>query len=240
MTQKKQFEYEKGPRPDENRPTVDGSDESGSPDEPDMPDPLDESSGGRGRSVVVAGLAFGAAAFAGVFALMYQLAAMMDVMGAFSVEEGPSRTVIAGLTNLASHGATIEVDGEPIEAGIAVTPMSGLSSHVSALIPPVVLFAAGYLLVRHVRLETRQEGALAVGSLVASYAVLTVGLATRSRWAPEGGIDDQTETIAVATDFLTVLTVTRTALVFAVLGAGIAALPRVLEAVPIESSGNPD
>ncbi|WP_137291109.1 hypothetical protein [Natronorubrum halophilum] len=237
MSSNRRFEYDKGPRiedeqeADESERDADGSETDGQSESPD-----------RNRPHVAvppwkAGIVSGVSAFAVVFAATYQLAASMDATGAFAgLEDGPSRWVLAGLTSLASHGAAIELDGEPIEGVFGSPYTPGLASDVSALIPVAVLLVAGYLLVRYVSLETVREGALAVGSMVASYVVLAVGLAMVTSWTPPADDDtgDGPETISIATDLDTVVAVSRTALVFVLIGAAIAAVPRVLEASSIE------
>ncbi|WP_408956695.1 hypothetical protein [Natrinema sp. 74] len=172
----------------------------------------------------------GTSAFAVCLAVLYQLAASMDAVGRFgSGENGPSRFVIAGLTDLVNHGVVLERGGEPIEIGVGSSNSAGFSSHVTALVLPLVLAAAGYLLVRSVRLETRREARLAIGSLVACYAVLTAGLATVARWTPQvADSEPNAEAIGAPIDFGTLLTISRTAFTFAVIGAVVAALPRLL------------
>ncbi|QSX00676.1 hypothetical protein [Haloterrigena alkaliphila] len=233
MSSDRRFEYEKGPRLEE----VNSSGES------ESDDGADGGADERARSVgpipaVLAGFGAGATAFATVLAVLYQLVASMDAAGYFSSGEAePGRWVMTRLIGLANHGATLEVGGDPIESGISIRLTSRLVSHVTALIPAAVLLAAGYLLVRHVRLETRREIGLAVGSLVASYVALALVVAGTTEWTPEG---DDVETLAVATDVGTAVSITRTALVFVGIGAAIAALPRILEAAPLDLASDAD
>ena len=244
MSSGRRLEYEKGPRLED-----DGESDAESPeneraesDSGDEPEPA-----GRPRANVppwAAGLVSGTGAFAVVFAVFYQVVAAMAATGRFGgAETEPSRTVLAGLLSLANHGAVIELNGEPIETGMRTAFTVGLASHITALIPMIVLVVGGYLLVRHVRLETRREAGIAIGTCIASYVALTVVLAATSEWAPEEApANGGPETIAVATDVTTVVAVSRTALVFVLLGAAVAALPRLLEvgAGPLESTARTD
>lgn len=225
MSSDRRFEYEKGPRLDDERESAENDGERA--DEAESTDPK-----GNERAMVTvvpwkAGAVAGASAFAVVFAVLYRLAAAMDAAGAFGVENKPSRIVIAGLLDLANHGVMIEQGGEPISRVFRAT--GGLASHVTPLIPVVVLIATGYLLVRYVRLETRREAGLAVGSLVLCYAVPTAGLAAIARWTPEasGRAGQEAEPIAVAMGPSLFVAVGGTALVFAAIGAGVAALPQL-------------
>ncbi|WP_226004748.1 hypothetical protein [Natrinema salinisoli] len=228
MSSDRRFEYEKGPDLEDEEPITE-RDDDGDEDEPAGDAPRR----GRTRFAVPpwkAGAISGASAFAVVLAATYQLVGAMFAGGMFSgVEEQPSRLVVTGLVTLGSHGATLEQDEEVIRGAFGF--IRGLTSHVSALVPIVVLVVAGYLLVRYVRLETRQEAGLALGSLVLCYVLPTAALAAIARWTPEDtGGAQEAETIAVATDLSLVATIGGTALTFVVIGAGIAAVPRLLAA----------
>ncbi|MBZ6494964.1 hypothetical protein [Natrinema longum] len=229
MSSDRRFEYDKGPDLEAAESTTgtdsDGDDE-GNRDEPAESD--------RRVAIVAgwkAGTVAGVSAFAVCFAVIYQIVGSMYAMGAYSGgETDPSRVVIAGLTSLASHGVTIEEGGEPIEAAVRYAASAGLTSHVTALVPPVILAVAGFLLVRYVHLRTRRVAGLALGSLVGSYVVLMTGLSMIARWTPERTANgtDEAATIAAATDLGAVLSIGTTALVFVAVGAAVAGLPRLL------------
>lgn len=228
MSRDRRFEYDKGPTLEDERETAAESDE---PDEDDRNEPV---RGARPVATVApwkGGIAAGVSAFGVMVAAFYQLVSALGATGAYSQDgNGPSDWVMTGLTALANHGVAIQRDGEPIE-GIG-TFSFGLTPYVTGLVPAVILTITGYLLVRYVRLETRREAGLALGSLVASYVVPTIGLATITRWTPEQGADAAQEmtTIAAATGVGAVSAVASTALVFAAIGAGVAALPQLLPA----------
>ncbi|ELY79597.1 hypothetical protein [Natrinema gari] len=223
MSQNRRFEYDKGPRL-EDEATPPESDADAAEDERPAPDAGD-------RRVTVApwtaGSVAGVSAFAIVFAVFYQLSTAYAAMGSYGQgDSDPSNWIIAGLTTLANHGVTIQQGGEPID-GFGMYPVV-LVSPVSALLPAVVLLAAGYVLIRYVALETRREGGLAVGACCASYVVLASGLSVLARWTPETGTEGMEEgAITVATDLSLIVTVGGTVLTFALIGAGVAALPRL-------------
>ncbi|MXV61510.1 hypothetical protein GS429_05410 [Natronorubrum sp. JWXQ-INN-674] len=247
MSSNRRFEYDKGPRPDAEQPgdenERDADEGEGDGNENNGGGPTDSNRRVAAVEPWLAGLVSGVSAFAVVFAAAYQLAATMTATGGFAgVEDGPSRWVLAGLASLASHGVPIELDGEPIEGGFGSPYTAGLASDVTALIPVAVLLVTGYLLVRYVSLETSRDGALALGSLVTSYVVLAVGLSMITSWSPneEAGANGEAETIAAATDLSMVVSVTGTALVFVLVGAAVAALPRLLELAPVELVDRPN
>lgn len=250
MSSERRLEYEKGPRLED-----DGeSDDEGSGTD------AGESGGGDGDDseraarpeVTVpswtAGLIAGTSAFVVVSAMIYQVVAAVLAAGSFGgAETQPSRTVMAGLATLANHGAVLEVNGEPIEGTVGGLYPVGLVTNFTPLVPIIVLSGTGYLLVRYVRIETRRDAGLAVGACVSSYTALMIGLATVTEWTPEAessgagsGASAEPETIAVATDVATVVTVSRTALVFVLLGAVVAALPRLLESGPLARFADAD
>ncbi|MDJ1432639.1 hypothetical protein [Halostagnicola sp. A-GB9-2] len=112
---------------------------------------------------------------------------------------------------------------------------SSLTSHVTALVPIVVLSTAGFLLVqtlREARLkETAKSGAIAGTFFVSSYVLLSVVLAEISTWIPEeegtgtatgGAGAEESEAIAVAVDSSLVLTTVGTVLSIALIGGAIA------------------
>ncbi|ELY78817.1 hypothetical protein [Natrinema pallidum] len=223
MSQNRRFEYDKGPRLEDDT-TPPESDDDADADERPAPDAGD-------RRIAVApwkaGSVAGVSAFVIVFAAFYQLITAYAATGSYGQgDSGPSNWVIAGLTTLANHGAAIQQGGEPID-GIGMYPV-GLVPSVSALIPAVVLLAAGYFLVRYVALETRREAGVAVGAFLVSYVVLAVGLAVLAQWTPGTGTEGMEEgAITAATDLSLIVTVGGTVLTFALLGAGVAALPRL-------------
>lgn len=226
MSSNRRFEYEKGPTLEDEDPIIESDSDD---DEDESPDRRD------GRRLVAApwkaGSVAGVGAFAIVFAVTYQLVGAMFAGGMFAgVEDRPSRWVVTGLVTLGSHGATIDRGGEAIGGAFGI--IRGLTTHVTALVPVVVLAIAGYLLVRYVRLETRREAAVALGSLSLSYLALAVVLSVLARWTPGEGAD--AETIRVSTDAAMLLTTTGTVVAFVAVGAAVAALPRLLEAGPFE------
>ncbi|WP_254762493.1 hypothetical protein [Natrinema marinum] len=225
MSSDRRFEYDKGPRLEDERE----SDEDDADDECEE-EPTDTRYPRQRRLAVPpwkAGAVSGIGAFVTVVAVTYQLVGAMFAGGLFSgMEDRPSRVVITGLIALGSHGAPIERGEEAIQGAYGV--IRGLTTNVTALVPAVVLLIAGYLLVRSVRLETRREAGLALGSLLLSYVVLTAGLATIGRWTPTG--DRETETIAVAIEPSLFAAIGGTAVVFTAIGAGVAAVPRLLAA----------
>lgn len=236
MSGERRLEYDKGPSLEQDEPAGDADDRGSDEDGENRDDPASA-----GRRVVIcpswmAGLVSGAGAFAAVFAVTYQLARAMTAAGSFSgAENDPSQWAITGITMLGSHGGSIEEGGEPIDVFV---PQGFFTSHVSALVPVVVLAIAGYLLVRHVRLETRVDGAVAFGAMALSYVVLAVALARVATWSPQEsvtGTGDDAAVIAVATDASLVVSTGVTVLVFATLGAAIAAIPRLLEYAPLET-----
>lgn len=225
MSSNRRFEYEKGPDlEDEPVPEESdtGGDESGSNDGRD----------GRRRLTVSpwkAGALTGVSAFAVVFAVTYQLVGAMYAGGLFAgVGDKPSRLTATGLTILGSHGATIDHGDETIRGAFGA--FRGLTTHVSALVPVVVLLGAAFLLVRYVRLETHREAGRTLGSLVLCYVGSTAGLVTVARWTAEGGSGGPREpkTIAVAADPSLLVAIGGTALTFVAIGAAVAALPRLL------------
>lgn len=238
MSGERRLEYDKGPSlEDEERPPEESADrDTGEGGE--GTEPADD-----GRPSVVlapwkAGAISGIGAFALVFVTIYQLVGAMFATGMFTrAENEPSQWVIAGLTVLGSHGATIEDSGEPIQGAYAPTGL--LTSHVSALLPIVILALVGYLTVRYVRLETSRDAGLAIGTAVASYVALATVLALLATWAPEAdefAPDADPNTIAVAVDASMLLSTAFSVLLFVTLGAAVAALPRLLEYAPIETT----
>ena len=87
----------------------------------------------------------------------------------------------------------------------------------------------------------RSAGVL-VGTLTASYVVPLVALGTVTRWAPEesdpaaGEVGPQPEALSIAVDASMVLSTTLSVALFVSLGAAVAALPRLLERAPIETT----
>ncbi|WP_265109339.1 hypothetical protein [Halosolutus halophilus] len=231
MSSEPHLEYDKGPPLDDGTETENESDRTGTDDEPEPPDVGETQQPTATAPPWVAGLCSGAGAFVVVFAVIYQLTSSMFAAGTFArMEQEPNRWAIAGLSTLGSHGATIEQGGEQVQAGFAT--YAGLTSHVTTLVPVVVLALAGYLLVRYARLETRADAGQAIGSMGLAYLVLATGLAQIARWTPEEervGTTGDPNQIAVPVDAGTVLTLAVTVFVFAGLGAAIAALPRLLE-----------
>lgn len=231
MSSDRRFEYDKGPDlEDEREEPADESDD----DSDDDGEPVGTTRHGRTRLDVPpwkAGAVSGVSAFVVVVAATYQLVGAMFAGGMFGgAEDQPSRWVVAGLATLGSHGATIEHGDETIRGAFGF--IRGLTSHVTALVPIVVLAVAGYLLVRFVRLETRREAGLAFGSLILCYVVPTAALAGIARWTPEMDADgaQEAETIAVAMEPSLLVAIGGTALTFVAIGAGIAAFPRLLSA----------
>ncbi|TYL39575.1 hypothetical protein CV102_04585 [Natronococcus pandeyae] len=238
MSDERRLEYDKGPALE---------DEERAPEENDDPDTDEGSEGteptGDGRLIVAlapwkAGTLSGVGAFALVFAATYQLVGAMFATGMFArAENEPSQWAIAGLTMLGSHGATIEENGEPIQGAYAPTGL--LTSHVSALLPVVILALVGYLLVRYVPLETVKDAGFAIGTTVASYAVLATVLALLATWAPEAdefAPEAEPDAIAVTVDASMLFSTTFSVLLFVTFGAAVAALPRLLEYVPVETT----
>ncbi|MFC4540680.1 hypothetical protein ACFO5R_01910 [Halosolutus amylolyticus] len=231
MSSESHLEYDTGPPLDDESDTESGSDRTETDAEPESPDDGETRQPSTTVSPWVAGLCSGAGAFAIVFAVIYHLVGSMFAAGAFArMEEEPSQVAIAGLSTLGSHGASIEQGGEQIQSGFAT--YTGLTSHVTTLIPIIVLALSGYLLVRYVRLETRAEAGQVIGSMGAAYVALAMGLAQVATWTPEDepvGATGDASQIAVPVDAGTVLTLAVTVFVFAGIGAAIAALPRWLE-----------
>ncbi|WP_254521669.1 hypothetical protein [Natrinema caseinilyticum] len=229
MSSERRFEYEKGPRLEDERET-DESDSEAVGDDGSDDGPHRE----RHQLVVrpwKAGAVAGVGAFTVVFAVLYQLAGAMVAGGAFGgSQDRPSRWVMTGLITLGNHGVTIEHGGETIRGGFGY--VRGLTSHVGALVPIAVLLAAGYLLVRYVRLETRREAGLAIGSLIGSYIILVTGLSTIARWTPPQALEttEEVQTVAAGTDLGTIVSVGTTAIVFVTIGAAVAALPQLVAA----------
>ncbi|SEW26943.1 hypothetical protein [Natrinema salifodinae] len=236
MSSNRRFEYDKGPSLEDERPSAEDEGEADRNDGGNGTDGDGPTGSERPIAAVApwkAGAVAGAGAFAIAVGVLYHLVATMDAVGRYG-QAGPGRLVMTGLSTLANHGATIERGGEPIETAIAATGI-GLATQLTALVPAVVLLAAGYLLGRHVRLETRRDGALAVGALVLTYTASTVALGAIARWTPgDPSRPDQAETIAAALDLATVVSIGRTALVFAGIGGIVATLPQLLEAGPID------
>lgn len=234
MSSDRRFEYDKGPDLEDEAPTAE-SDGDGDGDSEGEENPADATRRRRTRVVVPpwkAGAVSGVSAFVVVLAATYQLVGAMFAGGMFGgAEDQPSRWVVTGLVTLGSHGASIEHGDEPIRGAFRF--VGGLTSHISALVPVVVLALAGYLLVRTVRLETRRDAGLAFGSLILCYVVPTAALVAIARWTPEvdGNSAQEAETIAVAMEPSLLVAIGGTALTFAAVGAGIAALPRLLATV---------
>jgi hypothetical protein len=241
MSSERRLEYDKGPSLE---------------DDPVEPTERTESEGenadsrnptGRGERVLVAvapwkaGPVAGVGAFVAVYVVMYQLASSMIAGGTFArAENEPSQWVIAGMTMLGSHGAPIEEGGEQVQGAYA--SMGMLASHVSALIPLVALVVVGYLLVRYVRFETAADAGLAIGTTAVAYVVPTVVLGLFSRWSPAetepapGETNPEPETLAIAVDASTVISTTLSVALFVAIGAALAALPRLLESAPLETT----
>jgi hypothetical protein len=241
MSTERRLEYDKGPSlEDESQ----GSDRRDGPDDgDDDPDRSIE----RGRRPPVeappwaVGAASGLGAFAAVFLVSYQLAGSLFGTGLFAqVENEPSRWVVSSFTMLGSHGAVI-VEGEEAARGL-YAPMGMFASHVTALVPLLVLGLVGYLLARYVRLETARSAGVLVGTLTATYVVPLVALGTVTRWAPEesdpgaGEVGSEPGMLSVAVDVSMVLSTTLSIALFVSLGAAVAALPRLLERAPIETT----
>lgn len=218
--------YETGPSLEDDRASSDTDGDGTGENE------SNERSDGR-RQVLVApwkaGAASGVSAFALVFLVSFQLVGVMFAGGLFRAESQPSRWIATGWTMLASHGATVEIGEETIRGGFGT--VRSITSHVTALVPVIVLLVAGYLVVRYVRLETRREAGIALGSFSVSYLALAVGLSMVATWTPEGA---DAETISVPTDWAMLLTTAGTVVAFVAIGAAVAALPRLLEAGPFE------
>lgn len=222
--------YDKGPPIDEleNRTDSDASSSDGGP--------------GRDGSGLVesairssrVGLGFGVGSFVAVYAVLYHVVGTMFATGLFAAgDQEPSRWVITGISMLGSQGATIVNGTEPLQTSYSI--YSSLSSHLTALVPVVVLSVVGYLLVRTLREtsleETVRNGVIAGTVCTASYVVLSVVLALISVWNPEEADTEITgaapganelETITVAVDSSLVLTTAGTVLTFTLLGGAIA------------------
>ncbi|WP_222915720.1 hypothetical protein [Natrinema sp. SYSU A 869] len=213
-------QYETGPSLEDER-EFDESEDGGDGDDPT--DVLRR----RRRKLAVspwkAGLASGASALAVVYAVAYHLVSVLIATSGTGAEDEPSRWILAGLVTLGSHGAPIEQGGEPI--GFAFRMDQGFISHVTALVPVVVLLVAGYLLVRSVRLETRTDAGLALGSFGLSYLAVAIALSLIATWTPEG---TDPEPITVPTDASLLLTIGGTVVFFVAIGAAVAAVPRLL------------
>ncbi|WP_306054574.1 hypothetical protein [Natronococcus wangiae] len=238
MSGERRLEYDKGPALEDEERAPEGTGEPDVDERDERPEPTRD-----GRPTVAiapwkAGSLLGAGTFVLVFAVTYQLVGAMFATGMFArAENEPSRWVIAGLTMLGSHGATIEENGEPIRGAYAPTGL--LASHVSALLPVVAFALAGCLLVRYVRLETAKDAGIALGAAVASYVILSAVLALLSTWAPEEpefAPEADPNVIAVAVDGSLFLSTGSTAALFVALGAAIAAVPRLLRYAPIETT----
>lgn len=227
MSSDRRFEYETGPELETERDAAER-------DERTREDEQSEADDGRPVAVVApwkGGTVAGVSAFGVMFAAFYQLISAFSATGGYSQgDTGPSDWVAASLASLANHGVTILQDGEPMEGFATLT--LGLTPYVTGIVPAVILAVAGYLLVRYVRLESRRDAGLALGSLVASYVVLTGSLSLIARWTPEqgSGATQETTTISAAADFGAIVAIGGTALVFAAIGAGVAALPQLLTA----------
>lgn len=229
MPSERQFEYEKGPRLEDEQATTTN-------DGGDVDDDGSDTAPRRVRNQLVvrpwkAGAVVGVSAFVVVFTVLYQLVGAMFAGGVFDGgETRPSRLAITGLVTLANHGVTLERRGETIQGAFGF--IRGLTSHVAALVPTVVLLAAGYLVVRYAHLETRREAGLALGSLVGCYVILMVGLSMTAEWSPDrdAGINEEVPTVTASTDFGTVVSIGTTAIVFVTIGAAVAALPKVVAA----------
>lgn len=241
MSGDRRLEFDKGPS------LEDEEQDATEPTDADDEDAGQANPGDRGGRVVIdeapwkAGVFSGVSAFAVTFLILYQLVESLFAAGTFTqVENEPGQWVIAGFTMLGSHGATLEEGGEPMQGAFAY--VGSLVSHVSALVPIVVLVVAGYLLVRYVRLETVTAAGQAVGTMVVSYVVLTVVLGLFATWSPEEtdtgptGTGNEPETLAVAVDGSVLFSTTSSALLFVTLGGAIAALPRLLEFAPIATT----
>ncbi|MFC6766397.1 hypothetical protein [Natrinema soli] len=216
-------QYETGPSLEDER-EFDESEDDG--DGGDDNDPTDVP-GRRWRRLTVppwkAGIASGVSAFAVVYAVAYHFVTVLIATSGTGAEDEPSRWVLAGLVTLGSHGAPIEQGGESIGFGFRMG--QGFISHVTALVPVVVLLVTGYLLVRYVRLETRTDAGLALGSFGLSYLAIAVGLSLIATWTPEGA---DPEPITVPTDASLLLTIGGTVVFFVAIGAAVAAVPRLL------------
>ncbi|WP_394740917.1 hypothetical protein [Natronococcus roseus] len=236
MSTERRLEYDKGP-------SLEDEPRDDDPNDGDDPECAVERSG---RPTVEApawavGVASGVIAFAAVFLMSYQLAGSMFGTGLFAqVENEPSRWVMSSFTMLGSHGAVI-VEGEEAARGL-YAPMGMFASHVSALVPPLVLGVVGYLLARYVRLETLRDAGILVGTLTATYVVPLVALGTVTQWVPEesdpdaGEVGAEQEVLSVAVDVSMVISTTLSVALFVSLGAAVAVLPRLLERAPIETT----
>ncbi|WP_293032157.1 hypothetical protein [Natronococcus sp.] len=237
MSTKRRLEYDKGPSLEDESPEDDPNDGDGDPDR----------SVERDRRPTVeappwaVGAALGLGAFAAVFLASYQLAGSLFGTGLFAqVENEPSQWVISSFTMLGSHGAVI-MEGEEAARGLHA-PMGMFASHVSALVPLLVLGLVGYLLARYVRLESLRSAGVLVGTLTATYVVPLVALGTVTQWAPEesdpaaGEVGSEPEMLSVAVDVSMVLSTTLSVALFVSIGAAVAALPRLLERAPIETT----
>ncbi|ELY59221.1 hypothetical protein C491_07766 [Natronococcus amylolyticus DSM 10524] len=236
MSTERRLEYDKGPSLE---------DEPGDDDPNDGDDP-ERTAERSGRPTVEApawavGVASGVIAFAAVFLMSHQLAGSMFGTGLFTqVENEPSRWMMSSFTMLGSHGAVI-VEGEEAAHGL-YAPMGMFASHVSALVPPLVLGVVGYLLARYVRLETLSDAGILVGTLTATYVVPLVALGTATQWVPEesdpaaGEVGAEQEVLSIAVDVSMVVSTTLSVALFVSLGAAVAVLPRLLERAPIETT----
>ena len=172
------------------------------------------------------GLAIGTVAFFVVYAVTYQLSSAMMAVGYVEGTE-PSRWILAGLAMLGSHGAPLEAGGEPVPAEW----LFGFLTPVLAVVPIVVLTAAGFVLAR--RVATGSRGVLirrtgtAGAAAVFAYVTLTTALARLARWtrgeANGGGliggpVNDGPITVVAPIDSSFLLTVSGTTAVFLGLG----------------------
>ncbi|AHG01171.1 hypothetical protein HALLA_18735 [Halostagnicola larsenii XH-48] len=223
--------YDTGPAVDEQEDGTDSDDASRSDDDPGRGESGLVESAGRSSRV---GLGFGVGSFVAVYAVLYHLIGTMFATGLFTAgEQEPSRWVITGISMLVSHGATMLNGEEPVQTGYSI--YTSLSSHLTALVPVVVLSIAGYLLVRTLweasLEETVRNSAIAGMVCTASYVVLSVVLATISIWDLEGESGGtasgaagtgEAEAITVAVDSSLVLTTAGTVLTFTLLGGAVA------------------
>ena len=224
-------EYDTGPAADEQENGTDSDDASSSGDDPGRGEPGLVESASRSSRI---GLGFGVGSFVAVYAVLYHVIGSMFAAGLFTGgDQEPSRWVITGISMLVSHGATMLNGEEPVQTGYSI--YTSLSSHLTALVPVVVLSIAGYLLVRTLREASIEEmirnSAIAGTICTASYVVLSVVLATISIWDLEESDTEITsvapganeaETIAVAVDSSLVLTTAGTVLTFTLLGGTVA------------------
>lgn len=226
MSAERRFEYDEGPDLADERPADDGTDGDAGEE---RPEPEERRPTGIAVAPWKGGLVAGASAFAVVVAAFYQLVSAFTATGRYGGSDGgPSSLVMASLAASANHGVRILQDDEPIgEFGIR-SFQAAFNPYVTGLVPAVVLAVAGYLLVRYVRLETRREAGLAVGTLIASYVVLVTGLTAVAEWTPdaEEAVADA-PTIAAATGLGAVVAIGTTALAFVAVGAAVAAVPRL-------------